>query len=276
MASADTTSSPLHPDEILGKDIPMTPSPHPWQIPTATHEAGHWQVYASEKLTVLAASIVHTVPTLGYLIQESPTKGRLKSELAIPILQRNKTGLGMKNPLPLLSKLKAGETLVMPDGTVMRPEEFVEADREGRRVVILGDTSDPSGMDGIVGEKGCDVLVHEATNACLAEDLALGGLPTLTIDLTTESDQSANIRQRVKETTIAHGHSTPEMAGEVGKRWKAKRLLLNHFSSRYSGGMEEDSLGVMEEIRRLAVGSFGSDEVVTVRDFMVVTIPRKA
>ncbi|KAI8853826.1 beta-lactamase-like protein [Chytridium lagenaria] len=213
----------LHPEEILGKNIPMAPSER------------SLDVVATPTLSVRACPIVHTVPTVGYVIEESPVKGRLRVEIATPILQRNKQALGLKNPLSLLSKLKAGETLTMPDGTVMTPEDLVEPDRKGRCVVILGDTSDPSGMEAVVtpvemGGGGCDVIVHEATNACTAEDLKVSEDPVKAV---------AGLVTRVRETAISHGHSTPDMAGRVAKRWGAKKLLLNHFSSRYGGDVGE-------------------------------------
>jgi molybdopterin biosynthesis enzyme MoaB len=60
-------------------------------------------------------------------------------------------------------------------------------------------------------------------------------------------------------------------------------LILNHFSSRYSGDLEDESIKIMEEIRRLAETEFldpeliidsklKAEKVVTARDFMTVTI----
>ncbi|KAI8853824.1 beta-lactamase-like protein [Chytridium lagenaria] len=262
----------LHPEEILGKNIPMAP------FTASVSEGapkGHWDVVATPTLSVRACPIVHTVPTVGYVIEESPVKGRLRVEIATPILQRNKQALGLKNPLSLLSKLKAGETLTMPDGT---------PDRKGRCVVILGDTSDPSGMEAVVtpvemGGGGCDVIVHEATNACTAEDLKGAGVvldtPVMEGEVSEDPVKAvAGLVTRVRETAISHGHSTPDMAGRVAKRWGAKKLLLNHFSSRYGGDVGEESLQTMESIRKWGIAGFGGEEVVTVRDFMVVDIPR--
>ncbi|KAJ3099748.1 hypothetical protein HDU97_002774 [Phlyctochytrium planicorne] len=288
----EDAESCLHPDEILGNNLPLIPlnSDQQQQQPEQSTETqkdgtehfhapppkGHWLAFQSPRFKVYASPIAHTVPTVGYLIQESPTQGRLKVELAGPILNRNKAALGMKNPMSLLSKLKAGETLTMPDGTVLNPEEMVEPEKRGRRVVILGDTSDPSGMEAIPelwgpdGSKGCDMLIHEATNACTIEDISLNAVRNP--DARVESESA--LRQQVRESAISHGHSTPEMAGEVGKRWNAKLLVLNHFSSRYGGDEKEENLAIMEEIRVAAVGSFGGGDVITARDFMVVNVPK--
>ncbi|KAJ3121361.1 hypothetical protein HK101_006752, partial [Irineochytrium annulatum] len=96
-----------------------------------------------------------------------------------------------------------------------------------------------------------------ATNACLASDVAVGS--------TVES---------VEALTREHGHSTPQMAGSWAKKVGARKLVLNHFSSRYSGASDEESLAVMEEIRALAVQEFGGD-VDVARDFTVVSVPRR-
>ncbi|KAJ3099013.1 hypothetical protein HDU96_010849 [Phlyctochytrium bullatum] len=282
---------PPHPDELPGRDIALTLQPnspaHPDTLPPTWTDfphpgLGHWTLFSNDKFTVHAAPIAHTVPTVGYIVRECATRGRLRAELAAPVLQRNKAALGLKNPLVLLAKLKAGETLSMPDGTELRPEEMVEPDRPGRCVVVLGDTSDPAGMEAAMGGDaawdGCDLLVHEATNACLGEDLVLNGLAEMKVDGGNGDGTVAvaALRVRVRETAMAHGHSTPEMAGEVAKKWGARKLVLNHFSSRYSGDVEDpEARSVMEEIRMLAVEAFGSEDVVTARDFLCVGVPRR-
>ncbi|RHY23227.1 hypothetical protein DYB25_007233 [Aphanomyces astaci] len=210
----------------------------------------------SSGFVIQAAAIPHTVPTVGYLLREPASPGRLQIELVRPILQRNSAALGLKNPLSLLPRLKRGESLVMPDGTVMSPELCLASPRPGRVVLILGDTSNAleSAFVTLSQDDVVDVVVHEATNACLPCDMAAG--------LTTES---------VEINTKAHGHSTPDMAGAFARAIKCKRLILNHFPSRYKGDGSTDSMDVMDQVRQLAVASFGSDDVVCARDFMQVT-----
>ncbi|KAJ3099627.1 hypothetical protein HK100_004855 [Physocladia obscura] len=229
----------------------------------------------ASRLSVQSAPIKHTVPTVGYLILEARTAGRLHVEKLTPILMRNKAALGLKNPMVLLARIKNGETLTMPDGTVVSPREFLEPARRGRRVLVLGDTCDAVHsafvdlVDGLAREDVAeavgdgdektvivDIVVHEATNACLKSDL----------------DAGATVLG-VQEQTIEHGHSTPEIAAEFARRVGAARLVLNHFSNRYKGDGAETSLGIMEEVRQIAVNSFGPN-VVCARDFMGVVVTR--
>lgn len=104
-----------------------------------------------------------------------------------------------------------------------------------------------------------DVVVHEATNAFLA------GL-----------DKDTNL-QAVTRDAIVHGHSTPYMAGQFAKRVRAKKLVLNHFSARYKGDCDLDSLSIMTRLEGQAIKASGlkSNSVAAAWDFMVLPVQRK-
>jgi len=70
------------------------------------------------------------------------------------------------------------------------------------------------------------------------------------------------------------GHSTPQMAGIFARKIGAKQLVLNHFSARYSGNVDEDSAAktIMDAIGGLAEKEFGGS-VVCARDLMSFDIP---
>jgi len=95
---------------------------------------------------------------------------------------------------------------------------FEERDTEWntRRVVILGDTSDPSAIRQLA--QNADVLVHESTLASVAP---IG-----------EKNLHKYARNLVHETAVKRGHSTAEMAGQFAKSINARILALNHFSAR--------------------------------------------
>ena len=137
--------------------------------------------------------MVHPDPDLasGYVITE---KDKYK------VCPEKADAIGDKS---LLGKLQSGETHTLEDGTVLRPEDiYGKEKRLGRKVVILGDTSDPSGIAEI--GIGPDLLVHEATYA-------------------------AGLQHMAKK----RGHSTARMAGEFARGIGAKTLAITHFSNRY-------------------------------------------
>lgn len=115
-----------------------------------------------------------------------------------PLLTANATALreqGIRNPRMLLSRLKGPEAkpITLPDGAVLQP---AARDRPGRKVVILGDTSDPYGpLESLATE--ADVLVHEATNVRIDESVDAG--------LATKGETDESCRERMR----TRGHSTP-------------------------------------------------------------------
>lgn len=89
-------------------------------------------------------------------------------------------------------------------------------DVPGRKIVVLGDTSDPSAIAPLA--QGATLLVHEATNAWLPPDL--------------EKNSYSMTPAEVRSRAISRGHSTPDMAGNFAKLIGAKGLYLNHFSAK--------------------------------------------
>ena len=184
----------------------------------------------------------------------------MRNDLVAPIAQRNikalkEMGIGMK----IMAKIKdlpIGGSYTFPDGTIINQEDVVEASREGRKIAICGDTADCRAIAGLA--QGADVLVHEATNAFLS------GI-----------DKDTNKAEVAKDAKL-HGHSIPEMAGEFAKKIGAKRLVLNHFSSRYKGDQSLESISIMMRIEEAAVKASGlpEDKVVAGWDFMLLPVPQ--
>lgn len=223
--------------------LPAAESPHGTNFPAV---GGVWpEIYKDTVVSVSAAPILHSVPCVGYIITEAPVPGKIDPKLYIPDLKRTKT------PMSIMSKLQQGESVTLNDGTILQGPPR----RPGRKIVILGDTHDPSPI--IPLARGANLLVHEATNAHLP------GLDPNTKDTETEDS--------VQERAMSRGHSTPQMAGRFAKTIGAERLILNHFSSRYPGDESEESLQIMNAIGELAAREFG--KVVTcARDLMSVDI----
>jgi ribonuclease Z len=125
----------------------------------------------------------------GYALVEEPRPGQLDARLA--------QELGVK-PGPDFGRLQRGETV---DGVT--PEQVLGPTREGRKVVLSGDT-EPCEAIAIAAHQA-DLLVHEAT---FAEDEA----------------------ERARQTS----HSTARQAARLAKDAEVRMLALTHMSSRYT------------------------------------------
>jgi ribonuclease Z len=139
--------------------------------------------------------VAHGVRSLGFALVEHPRPGRFDVE--------SSDSLGIP-PGPERGLLQAGESVELPDGRVITPDEVLGPPRPGRRIVLSGDTA-PSPT---VAEaaRGAEVLVHEAT--FLEEE-----------------------RERARETA----HSTALEAAEIAREAEVGLLALTHLSNRYFG-----------------------------------------
>ena len=216
---------------------------------------GTWpEIYKDASFSVSAAPILHSVPCVGYVIAEAAIPGKIDPKQYIPHLKR--TGA----PMSAMRQLQQGETVVLSDGTMLQGPPK----RVGRKLVVLGDTYDPSPITELAMH--ADVLIHEATNAHLPG-----------IDPETKPNDTYPI---VEERSKSRGHSTPQMAGLFATRVNARKLVLNHFSSRYAGDYDPATQHgdqrpaakeTMEAIRALAQSHF-SGPVVCARDFMTFDV----
>ncbi|KAJ7228503.1 beta-lactamase-like protein [Mycena pura] len=209
---------------------------------------GVWKdIFQNDTVSVSAAPIFHSVPCIGYVVNEPTIPGKIDPKKYIPELRRTGT------PMSVMSQLQQGGSVELSDGTVLHGP----ARRPGRKLVILGDTHDPSPIEPLALD--ADLLVHEATNAHLPD----------VDDRTKATDTFESIEARTK----SRGHSTPQMAGAFAKRIRAKQLVLNHFSSKYAGDddVNRDSKAIMDTIGGLAAEVYGK-EVICARDLMSVTI----
>jgi ribonuclease Z len=233
--------------------------------PKSNDGAPVWTLIQDDTVTVSAVPMSHTIPCVGYCVEEAQRPGRLRNELVEPIVQRNLDLLrdaGFKNPMKvmgILKNLKPNTAFTFPDGTVVTQKDAVEPARKGRKVVICGDTCDSRAM--IKLGQDADVVIHEATNSYLP-------------GVDSKRDITYN---DVTRDCIIHGHSTPQMAGNFCKNINGKQLILNHFSARYKGDTSPDSLSIMMRIEKLAIQTSGLDEskVAAAWDFMILPIQQR-
>lgn len=172
----------------------------------------------------------------------------------------NKAGLlathGLENPLSLLSQFQTdpGASVTLADGTVLRAPGL-DLENGGRRLVVLGDTYDASGLVPLIRGSGggddddtdpswdplrIDLVVHESTNAYLptlddsqTPKLRRVGGPPGSLPTTTNLESVTQLAQ-------SHGHSTPQVAGAFARSVRARELVLNHLSVKYP---DPDALG---------------------------------
>lgn len=226
-----------HPCEVIGRDIHSSSDGGCTVFRDFLIDDEHRSKH--ESISVSAAPIRHTVPTLGFVLQERALQGNIPPSYVQLIKD---SGL----PLSTLKTLKDGHSVKLPDGNILEPPMSLP----GRKICILGDTCDPSNIAELA--RDADVLIHEATNAHLS---------------TSEDKKAGDTHESVQLTTISHGHSTPQMAGRFARSINSSSLLLNHFSGRYKGDSDEESVRIMNEIRDLAKTEFPGREVFTARDW---------
>ncbi len=159
------------------------------------------QTVAREGFLIAAVPVRHKAEScLGYALVEEPRPGHLDARLA--------QELGV-SPGPDFGRLQRGETVAG-----VRPEQVMGAAREGRKIVISGDTAPCEAL--ALAAHQADVLVHDATFA---------------------DDEGDRARQTL--------HSTARQAAELARDAEVRLLALTHVSSRYAGGELRDQARAM-------------------------------
>ena len=172
---------------------------------------------------IVPFAVEHGGPSLGYALVEEERRGRFNPDRA--------RELGIPEG-PLWGQIHRGMHITLDDGRTVEPRELVGPTRRGRRIVISGDTRPCAAT--VEMARDADLLVHEATFG----------------------DEEAD---RAVET----GHSTAREAARVAREACARRLVLTHFSARYSRDAGNLDRQAREEFSR----------VVLARDGMEMEIP---
>ncbi|MFI3080263.1 ribonuclease Z [Streptococcus sp. 2021WUSS124] len=151
------------------------------------------QVLETDKFTVFAEKLDHTIPCVGYRVIQKDLEGTLDAEA----LRAAGVPFG-----PLFGQIKNGQNVTLEDGTEIIASDYISPPRPGKVVTILGDTRKCHASVRLA--VNADVLVHEATYGKGDEKIAR-----------------------------KHGHSTNMEAAQVAKDAGVKQLLLNHISPRF-------------------------------------------
>jgi ribonuclease Z len=161
--------------------------------------------------------------SLGYALVEEERKGRFNPDLA--------RELGIPEG-PLWGQIHRGLPVTLDDGRVIEPRVLVGDKRAGRTVVITGDTRPCAAT--LDAARNADLLIHESTFG----------------------DEEA-------ERAVETGHSTAREAAQVAKQANVRRLLLTHFSARYS----RDAIDLQREAKTVF------EATVAGKDGMEIEVP---
>lgn len=174
-------------------------------------------VYESARFTITTRPLDHRIFALGYRLEEKTKPGRFNLERAREL----NIPAG-----PLYAQLQAGQPITLADGRLIHPAEVLGPPRPGKVVAYTLDTR-PCDNAVRLGEQA-DWLIHEGT---------------FTDELRAEAQH--------------FGHSTAAQAAEIARAAGAQRLLITHFSSRYT-----DVRALVEEARAIFPATTAAEDLV--------------
>jgi ribonuclease Z len=164
------------------------------------------------ELSVVELEPAQTVERDGYAIAAIPVSHRSDAAFGYALVEEQRPGhldaalaeqLGV-SPGPDFGRLQHGETVAG-----VAPEQVMGPVREGRKIVLSGDTEPCEAL--AIAAHQADLLVHEATFA---------------------EEESERARQTA--------HSTARQAAELARDAEVRLLALTHISTRYAGGELRD------------------------------------
>jgi ribonuclease Z len=176
-------------------------------------------VCEEEEYVVEAVVSNHVVPSFAYALVEKPRAGRFYPKKA--------KALGIPKGI-LWSKLQHGESVRLPNGSIVKARQVVGPSRRGRKIVYTGDTRPFKELASMA--RDADLLIHDGT---LDDDLA--------------------------ERAERDGHSTPSQAAACAKEACVKQLVLTHISARY-----DDTGGLLKHAKKIFRKSLIAEDFMSV------------
>ncbi|MCP9838133.1 ribonuclease Z [Cyanobium sp. N.Huapi 1H5] len=183
-------------------------------------------VLDDDDITVRCTLLTHRVPAYAYRVDQKPRAGRFDVERA--------RALGIP-PGPVYAELKAGRSVTLDDGRVIRGEALCGPPRPGCSVVYCTDTVFSEAAVALA--RGADLLIHESTFSHGEAELA-----------------------------IARQHSTSTMAAQTALEAGVKQLVLTHLSPRYVAGNPMTPDDLVAEARAIF------PETVVAKDFLSLSV----
>ncbi len=177
-------------------------------------------------ITVRCTPLTHRIPAYAYRVEQKPLPGHFDVDRA--------RSLGIP-PGPIYAHLKAGGSVTLEDGRVIRGQSLCGPPRPGRSLVYCTDTVFSEAAVELA--RGADLLIHESTFSHGEAELAL---------------------QRQ--------HSTSTMAAQTALEAGVKQLVLTHLSPRYMAGNAMTPEDLVAEARSI----FPATQVA--RDFLCLEV----
>lgn len=200
-----------------------------FSYPIKVHTVTPGLIYEDEEFSVTCGTLHHRITAFGYRIAEKDRPGRFDIEKA----QRLQIPPGR-----IYGQLKRGEVVTLDDGRVINGTDLCGPTEIGRKIAYCTDTVYCEGAVKLAED--ADVLIHEATFAHQDADMAF---------------------QRL--------HSTSTMAAQTALAAQAHRLIITHFSPRYTPGNPVEFRDLLKEARAI----FPPTEMA--HDFMDYEVPRR-
>jgi len=179
-----------------------------------------------DDLQVRCTPLHHRVPAYAYRVDQKPRPGRFDVERA--------RALGVPEG-PLFGQLKAGRTITLSDGRIIRGDALCGPQRPGCSVVYCTDTVYCDAAVELA--RGADLLIHESTFSHAEADLA-----------------------------IQRQHSTSTMAAQTALAAGVGQLVLTHLSPRYLPGNPTTPDDLLGEARAIF------SNTLVARDFLSIDV----
>jgi ribonuclease Z len=175
----------------------------PVEVTCAPIEPG--AIIDDERLCVRAFPVSHRgSDSFGFVFQDKPRPRLMPERLAALAIPAG----------PERGRLLRGETVVLPDGRTIAPNEVLGPPAPAARLVVVGDAADADELLEVV--KDADALIIEAT-----------------------------FLERDADKAAARGHLTAAQAAQLARAANVRALCLTHISNRYQQAeVEAEARGI--------------------------------
>ena len=168
-------------------------------------------LFENDKIKVNCACLKHKIPAYGYRVNEKDKPG---------IFDVKKAKSLDIAPGPIYSELQQGKKVVLADGRIFDGKEFCGPPRKGGSFVYCTDTVFSESAVSL--SKNADLLVHESTFSEEDERMAYEKL-----------------------------HSTTIMAAKTALLSNTKKLIITHFSPRYTNKNSITPSDLLKEAQKI-------------------------